>query len=72
MLINVAISGDINVIKKEAKKILKCKDIIIEIQLMWHVKANVIPVIIGANGIILKPFRQYLSEYQESTKLMNF
>jgi len=31
MLVDVAISGDRNVIKKEADKILKYKDLIIEI-----------------------------------------
>jgi len=38
MLIDVAISGDGNVIKKEAKKILKCKDLTIEIHRNWNVK----------------------------------
>ena len=61
MLIDVAISGDINVIKKEAEKILKYKDITIEIQRMWNVKAKVIPVIIGAIGTISKSFRKYVS-----------
>ena len=32
MLIDVAISGDRNVIKKEAEKILKYKDLTVEIQ----------------------------------------
>ena len=50
MVRDVAISGDRNVIKKEAEKILKYKDLIIEIQPMWNVKAQVIPVIIGATG----------------------
>jgi len=49
MLIDVAVSGDRNMIKKEAGKILKYKDFIIEIQHMWNVKAKVIPVIIGEN-----------------------
>jgi hypothetical protein len=38
MFIDVAIPGDRNVIKKEAEKILKCKDLTIEIQRMWNVK----------------------------------
>ena len=54
MLIDVAISGDRNVIKKEAKNILKCKDLTEEIQRMWNVKTKVIPVIIGATGTISK------------------
>ena len=41
MLIDVTIPGDGNVIKKEAEKILKYKDLIIEIQHMWNVKAEV-------------------------------
>jgi len=42
MLIGVAIPGDRNVIKKEAEKILKYKDLVIEIQRIGHVKAQVI------------------------------
>ena len=39
MLIDVTISGYRNVIKKETKKILKCKELITEIQRTWNVKA---------------------------------
>jgi hypothetical protein len=59
MLIDVTISGDRNVIKKEAERILKYKDLTIEIQRMWNVKTKVIPVIIGATGTISKSFRKY-------------
>jgi len=52
MLIDVAIPEDRNVIKKEAEKILKYKDLIIEIQSMWNVKGKV---------SISIPLRQYLS-----------
>ena len=41
MLIDAASSGDRNVIKKETEKILKCKDLTIEIQCMWNVKSKV-------------------------------
>ena len=60
-LIDVAISGDRNVIKKEAEKMLKYEDLTIEIQRMWNVKARVIPVVIGATGTISKSFRKYVS-----------
>jgi len=61
MLIDVAFLGDRNVIKKEAEKILKYEDLIIEIKRLRNVKAKVIPVIIGATGTNSKTFRQYLS-----------
>jgi hypothetical protein len=59
MLIDVAIPGDRNVIKKEAKKILKYKDLITETQRMWNVKTKVTPVIIEATGTLSKSFRKY-------------
>ena len=52
VLIDVAISGDRNVIKKEDEKILKYNDLTIEIQSMWNVKTKVIPVTIGATGTV--------------------
>ena len=61
MLIDVAISGDRNLTKKETEKILKYKDLTIVIQLMWNVKIRVIPVIIGATGTISKSFRKYVN-----------
>jgi len=61
ILLDVAISGDRNLNKKEAEKILKYIDLTIEIQRMWNVKAKVIPVIIGATGTISKLFRKYVS-----------
>jgi hypothetical protein len=41
--------------------ILKYKDLTIEMQRMWNIKTRVIPVIIGAIGIISKSFRKYAS-----------
>ena len=63
MLIDAAISGDRNVIKKEAEKILTYKDLAVEIERMWNVKTKVIPVIIGATGTVKQSesFRKYMS-----------
>jgi len=48
-------------IKKEAEKILKYGDLVIKIQRMWNVKAEVIPVITGATRTISISLKQYLS-----------
>jgi hypothetical protein len=69
MLIDVAIPGDRNMIKKEAEKILKYKHRTIEIQRMWNVKTNAIPVIIGATGTISESFRKFLSNVPGNHKV---
>jgi hypothetical protein len=61
LLIDAAVPGDGNVTKNEAEKILKYKDVKIEIQRLWNVTAQLIPVILGATGAISKSLRQYLS-----------
>ena len=50
MIIDDVISGDRNVIKKEAENNLKYNDLITEIQHMWNVKAKVTKLIVGATG----------------------
>jgi hypothetical protein len=57
MLIDVAVSGERNVIKKEAEKNLKYEDLITEIQCMWNVEKKAKPIIIGATGTISKSLR---------------
>jgi hypothetical protein len=68
-LIDTALSGDRNVIKK-AEKILKYTELIREIRRMTIMKANVIPVINGATGTISKSFRQHTGKArnQRTTK----
>ena len=56
-LIYVAIPVDRNV-QKEAEKKLKYKSLCIEIQRMWNLKCTIIPVIIGATGIVTKSLRK--------------
>jgi hypothetical protein len=56
ILIDVAISGDRNVIKKEVEKILKYENLTTEIQSTWSIKTNVMPVTIRP----MKPFQNNL------------
>ena len=67
MLIDVAVSGDRNVIKKEAEKTLKYKDRTIEIQCMWNVKTKVIPVIIGGDWDYFKVIQKICEQHTRKT-----
>jgi hypothetical protein len=60
LLIDVAIPSDSNVIQKESEKKLKYKNLSIKIQRMWNMKCFVIPVIIGATGIVTRGLKKYL------------
>jgi len=57
-LIDVAIPSDRNDVQKEAEKKLKYKSLCIEIQRMWSLKCTIIPVIIGATGIVTRSLRK--------------
>jgi len=72
MLKDTAISGDRNVIKKEAEEILKYKDLTIEIQRRWNAKTKAIPAIIGATGTISNSFRKYVNNIPENMKSKNY
>jgi hypothetical protein len=62
MLIDVAISGDRNVINPlKDEMFLKYKNLTIEIQHMWNVKTEMIPITIGTTGTISKSFRKHVS-----------
>jgi hypothetical protein len=66
LLIDVAIPSDRNVIQKESEKKLIYENLSIEIQRMWNMKCFVIPVIIGATGIVTKGLKQICKQYQEN------
>ena len=53
-LIDVAIPADRITVQKEAKKKLKYKNLCIEIQRIWNLKCTIIPIIIGAIGIVTR------------------
>jgi hypothetical protein len=62
----VAIPADRNVVQKEAEKKLKYNSSGIEIQRVWDLKCTVVPVIVGATGIVTKSLRKNL--YQENIR----
>ena len=59
-LIDVAKPADKNVVQKETENNLKYKSLCIEIQRMWNLKYTIIPVIIGATGIVMRSLMKNL------------
>ena len=59
-LVDVALPADRNVVQKEAEKKLKYKSLCIEIQRMWNMKCTIVPVIIGATGIVTRSLKKNL------------
>ena len=57
---DVAILADRNVVQKEAEKKLKFKSLCIEIERMWNLKCTIVPVIIGATGIVTRSLKKNL------------
>ena len=61
MIIDVAVPVCLNVVKKEAEKITKYRDLEIEIQKCWNLKkVRTIPVVMGALGTVSKGIIEYL------------
>ena len=56
----MAIPTDRNVVQKEAEMKLKYKSMCIEIQRMWNLKCTIVPVIIGATGIVTRSLKKNL------------
>ena len=59
-LIDVAIPADRNAVQKEAEKKLKYKSLCIEMQRMWNLKCTIVPVIIGATGMVTRSLKKNL------------
>ena len=57
---DVAILADRNFVQKEAEKKVKYKSLCTEIKQMWNLKGTIVPVIIGATGIVTRSLRKYL------------
>ena len=58
IIIIIIIPAERNVVQKEAEKKLKYKSLCIEIQRMWNLKCAIIPVIIGATGIVTRSLKE--------------
>ena len=62
-IIDIAIPADANIVKKRIEKIDKYIDLSIELKRLWNAsEVLVIPIVIGATGVISKSFKQDLEK----------
>ena len=54
----MAIPADRNVVQREVEKKLEYKSFCIEMLRMWNLKCKIVPVIIGATGIVTNGSRK--------------
>lgn len=59
-IIDIAVPSDTNIKSKELEKITKYQDLRLEVQRMWNVKAQVVPVVIGALGATSPEIEKHL------------
>ena len=71
VIIDVAIPSDYNIQKKTTEKMSKYTDLQIECQRMWNKKVEVIPVIIGATGIVDRNIKSYIRKIPGSHNIYN-
>ena len=54
--------SDKNVSSKTFEKLSKYKDLEIEIGKTWHFRARIIPVVIGALGLVKKEIKEFFDK----------
>ena len=62
LLIDMRVPSDRIIAVKEFDKLSKYKDLEIEIQKMWHLKTTVVPVIVGALGVVKKSLQEHIDK----------
>ena len=62
LIIDMSIPTEKNTSVKVTEKLSKYKDLEIEIERMWGMKATTIPVVIGALGLIKKGLEKYTKQ----------
>ena len=66
-IIDVAIPVCQNIVRKEAEKITKYRDLEIKLQKCWNLKKiRMIPVVIGALGSVTQGIEGYIKEISEN------
>ena len=69
LLLMWLIASDKNTSTKVSEKLSKSKDLEIEFTRTWEVKTEIIPVVVGALGVIKKGLEKFVRQIQKTTLL---
>ena len=61
-MIDVAVPADRYVKDKEIEKVDKYQDLCLEIQQIWNMRTIVIPIVVGALGVVSTHFKHHSSQ----------
>ena len=69
LLIDMTCPSDKNVSTKEVEKLSKYKDLEIEVTRMWGMKTTIVPVVVGALGVIKKHLDKHINKIPGQTRI---
>ena len=72
LLIDMSIPTEKNTSVKVTEKLSKYKDLEIEIERMWGIKAKTIAIVVGALGLIKKGLEKYIHQIPGNIKFRNY
>ena len=72
LLIDMSIPTEKNTSVKVTEKLSKYKDLEIEIERMWGMKAKTIAIVVGALGLIKKGLEKYIHQIPGNIKFRNY
>ena len=71
-IIDIAVPGDSRVGEKEREKVDKYQDLRREVAKLWNIKTTVVPVVVGALGVVTNNLTKHLKTIRVSTKIAEF
>ena len=68
-IIDIAVPGDAGIVEKEKEKVEKYQELQREVARLWNVKANVVPIVVGALGAVTPGLSKHLDAIGVTTRI---
>ena len=68
-IIDIAVPVDAGIVEKEKEKVEKYQDLRREVARLWNVKAEVLPIVVGALGAVTPNLSKHLDAIGVTTRI---